>query len=191
MTKGVNHGVHAFYMDLRDPETKEFLPGIGGEDDGVKGGLNGIDNGRLHFTNVRIPRTNLLNRYGNVDAEGNYTSPIASPGRRFFTMLGTLVQGRVSLDGAAVTASKLALKTAIQYATERRQFNASSQTDEEVLLDYQRHQRRLLHPAGHDVRRRASPASSCCRNSTTSSPAATTPTRTARTSKPWPRPSSR
>jgi acyl-CoA oxidase len=144
VTNGVNHGVHAFYMDLRDPSTKEFLPGIGGEDDGVKGGLNGIDNGRLHFSNVRIPRANLLNRYGSVDAGGEYTSPIASPGRRFFTMLGTLVQGRVSLDGAAVAASKLALKTAIQYASERRQFNASSHTDEEVLLDYQRHQRRLF-----------------------------------------------
>jgi acyl-CoA oxidase len=144
VTRGVNHGVHAFFVDLRDPDTKEFLPGIGGEDDGVKGGLNGIDNGRLHFTNVRVPRTNLLNRYGNVDADGTYTSPIASPGRRFFTMLGTLVQGRVSLDGAAVAASKVALKAAIQYATERRQFNASSHTEEEVLLDYQRHQRRLF-----------------------------------------------
>ncbi|MFP5366268.1 MAG: acyl-CoA dehydrogenase, partial [Actinomycetes bacterium] len=144
MTRGVNHGVHAFYVDLRDPETKEFLPGIGGEDDGVKGGLNGIDNGRLHFTNVRIPRTNLLNRYGDVAPDGTYTSPIASPGRRFFTMLGTLVQGRVSLDGAAVAASKVALQAAVRYATERRQFNASSHTDEEVLLDYQRHQRRLF-----------------------------------------------
>ncbi|WP_455834473.1 acyl-CoA dehydrogenase family protein [Pseudarthrobacter siccitolerans] len=144
VTRGVNHGVHAFYLDLRDPETREFLPGIGGEDDGIKGGLNGIDNGRLHFTNVRIPRANLLNRYGNVDADGTYTSPIASPGRRFFTMLGTLVQGRVSLDGAAVAASKVALKAAVQYATERRQFNASSHTEEEVLLDYQRHQKRLF-----------------------------------------------
>ncbi|KRE78550.1 acyl-CoA dehydrogenase [Arthrobacter sp. Soil763] len=144
ITQGVNHGVHAFYVQLRDPKTKEFLPGIGGEDDGVKGGLNGIDNGRLHFTEVRVPRTNLLNRYGNVDPDGTYSSPIASPGRRFFTMLGTLVQGRVSLDGAAVAASRLALKTAIQYATERRQFNASSATDEEVLMDYQRHQRRLF-----------------------------------------------
>ncbi|MDQ0923572.1 acyl-CoA oxidase [Pseudarthrobacter sp. W1I19] len=144
ITRGVNHGVHAFYVDLRDPETKEFLPGIGGEDDGIKGGLNGIDNGRLHFTSVRIPRTNLLNRYGNVDVDGTYSSPIASPGRRFFTMLGTLVQGRVSLDGAAVAASKVALKAAIRYATERRQFNASSHTEEEVLLDYQRHQKRLF-----------------------------------------------
>ncbi|NUS35541.1 MAG: acyl-CoA dehydrogenase [Pseudarthrobacter sp.] len=144
VTHGVNHGVHAFYVDLRDPGTKEFLPGIGGEDDGIKGGLNGIDNGRLHFTHVRVPRTNLLNRYGDVDADGTYSSPIASPGRRFFTMLGTLVQGRVSLDGAAVAASKVALKAAIHYAAERRQFNASSHTDEEVLLDYQRHQRRLF-----------------------------------------------
>jgi acyl-CoA oxidase len=144
VTRDVNHGVHAFYVDLRDPETREFLPGIGGEDDGIKGGLNGIDNGRLHFTGVRIPRTNLLDRYGSVDADGAYSSPIASPGRRFFTMLGTLVQGRVSLDGAAVAASKVALTAAIQYATERRQFNASSHTEEEVLLDYQRHQKRLL-----------------------------------------------
>ncbi|WP_253905667.1 acyl-CoA dehydrogenase [Arthrobacter sp. H5] len=143
ITQGVNHGVHAFYVELRE-RSGDFLPGIGGEDNGLKGGLNGIDNGRLHFTQVRIPRTNLLNRYGNVDDDGTYTSTIASPGRRFFTMLGTLVQGRVSLDGAAVAVSKLALKTAVQYATERRQFNAASDLTEEVLMDYQRHQRRLL-----------------------------------------------
>ena len=142
ITKGVDHGVHAFYVPLRDESG--FLPGVGGEDDGVKGGLNGIDNGRLHFDNVRIPRTNLLNRYGDVAADGTYTSTIESPGRRFFTMIGTLVQGRVSLDGAAVAVSKLALKIAVQYATERRQFNGASDTVEEVLMDYQRHQRRQI-----------------------------------------------
>ncbi|MFN4001603.1 acyl-CoA dehydrogenase [Microcella sp.] len=142
ITRGVNHGVHAFYVPLRD-EKGAFLPGVGGEDDGLKGGLNGIDNGRLHFTNVRVPRTNLLNRYGDVDENGVYTSPIESPGRRFFTMLGTLVQGRVSLDGACVVASKLALTIAVRYGTERRQF-AGGGDDEVVLLDYQRHQRRLL-----------------------------------------------
>ncbi|WP_082716667.1 acyl-CoA dehydrogenase [Microterricola viridarii] len=143
ITKGVNHGVHAFYTPIRG-EDGEFLPGVGGEDDGLKGGLNGIDNGRLHFTNVRVPRVNLLNRYGDVAEDGTYTSPIASPGRRFFTMLSTLVQGRVSLDGAAATASAMGLAIAIKYGAERRQFTAGSDTDEEVILDYQRHQRRLL-----------------------------------------------
>lgn len=139
----VNHGVHAFYVPIRDPRTMEFLPGVGGEDDGVKGGLNGIDNGRLHFDHVRVPRTNLLNRYGDVAPDGTYSSPIASPGRRFFTMLGTLVQGRVSLDGAAVNASKIALAIAVTYANQRRQF-AGGTSDEVVLLDYGQHRRRLL-----------------------------------------------
>ncbi|BDZ50719.1 hypothetical protein GCM10025867_29600 [Frondihabitans sucicola] len=134
--------MHAFYVPIRDDDG--FLPGVGGEDDGLKGGLNGIDNGRLHFDGVRIPRTNLLNRYGDVAADGTYSSPIASKGRRFFTMIGTLVQGRVSLDGSAVVASKLALKIAITYGSQRRQFTAADPKREEVILDYQRHQRRLL-----------------------------------------------
>jgi len=120
-----------------------MLPGVQSHDDGLKGGLNGIDNGRLAFDHVRVPRTNLLNRYGDVDEDGVYSSPIESPGRRFFTMLGTLVQGRVSLDGSATLAAKLALHIAITYGTQRRQFTAGTD-DEEVLLDYQRHQRRLL-----------------------------------------------
>jgi acyl-CoA oxidase len=143
VTQGVNHGVHAFYVPIRDANG-DFLPGIGGEDDGQKGGLNGIDNGRLHFSGVRIPRTDLLNRYGDVAEDGTYSSPIASPGRRFFTMLGTLVQGRVSLDGSATIAAKIGLKIALTYGDQRRQFTAGSDTDEEVVLDYQRHQRRLL-----------------------------------------------
>jgi acyl-CoA oxidase len=142
ITKGENHGVHAFYVPLRDA-SGNFLPGVGGDDDGIKGGLNGVDNGRLHFTNVRIPRTWLLNRYGAVDEAGAYTSPIESKGRRFFTMLGTLVQGRVSITGGVTNAQKVALTIAIRYANERRQF-PSHDGEEHILMDYGRHQRRLL-----------------------------------------------
>ncbi|WP_374315768.1 acyl-CoA dehydrogenase [Microbacterium sp.] len=143
ITGGVNYGVHCFFVPLRD-ENGDFLPGIGGEDDGVKGGLNGIDNGRLHFDHVRVPRTNLLNRYGDVAPDGTYSSDIPTPGRRFFTMLGALVQGRVSLDGAATTATALALHIALTYAGQRRQFDSGAGTSEVVLLDYGKHQRRLL-----------------------------------------------
>lgn len=144
ITDGINHGVHAFHLPIRDASTGEFLPGIGGEDDGLKGGLNGIDNGRLWFDHVRVPRRDLLDRYGQVAADGTYTSPIASPGRRFFTMLGTLVQGRVSLDGAAVNAARIGLQIAVTYGNQRRQFPGAKATEEVVLLDYGEHRRRLL-----------------------------------------------
>ena len=143
ITGGVNYGVHCFFVPIRDDEGN-MLPGIVSEDDGVKGGLNGIDNGRLAFDHVRVPRFNLLDRYGQVAADGSYTSEIPSPGRRFFTMLGALVQGRVSLDGAATTGTALALYIALTYANQRRQFDSGTGTDEVVLLDYGKHQRRLL-----------------------------------------------
>ncbi|MFT4235187.1 MAG: acyl-CoA dehydrogenase [Microbacterium sp.] len=142
ITGGVNYGVHCFYVPIRDADGA-WLPGVGGVDDGPKGGLNGIDNGRLHFDHVRIPRFNLLNRYGDVAADGTYSSPIPSTGRRFFTMLGALVQGRVSLDGASTWASALGLDIAITYANQRRQFDNTGR-GETVLLDYGKHKRRLL-----------------------------------------------
>lgn len=140
-TGGENHGVHAFYVPIR--KKTKLLPGVGSQDDGLKGGLNGIDNGRLYFDNVRIPRTNLLNRYADVTPDGSYTSVIESAGRRFFTQLGALVQGRVSLTGAVVNAQKLALDIAVRYSLERKQF-AGANGSEKTLLDYGRHQRRLL-----------------------------------------------
>jgi acyl-CoA oxidase len=139
----VSHGVHAFWVPIRD-EAGTFLPGVGGNDDGVKGGLNGIDNGRLHFTHVAVPRENLLDRYGQVHPDGSYTSPIANPNRRFFTMLGTLVQGRVSLVGASVAAARMACTVAVRYGASRRQFRSPGAETETALLDYQTHQRRLL-----------------------------------------------
>ena len=79
ITRGVNHGVHAFYVPIRDDD-RRLPPGVGGEDDGLKGGLNGIDNGRLHFDHVRVPRTNLLNRYGDVAEDGTYSLADREPG---------------------------------------------------------------------------------------------------------------
>jgi len=106
ITKGESHGVHAFVVPLRD-EKGETLEGIRIEDNGRKLGLNGVDNGRIWFTNVVVPRDNLLDRYGSVDAKGNYSSPITSQSKRFFTMLGTLVGGRVGVPYAGLSAAKL------------------------------------------------------------------------------------
>lgn len=139
---GESHGVHCVLVPIRG-EDREDLPGVRTADDGLKGGLRGVDNGRITFDQVRVPRENLLNRYGDVDEHGVYTSPIENRGRRFFTMLGTLIRGRVSVAGAAGSATRLALEIAVRYATQRRQFDKPG--DEEVLImDYLAHQRRLL-----------------------------------------------
>ncbi|WP_411118721.1 acyl-CoA dehydrogenase family protein [Streptomyces sp. 058-1L] len=140
---GKSEGVHAFVVPIR--VGGEAAPGVRIEDDGRKMGLNGVDNGRLRFDGVRVPREALLNRFADVTPEGLYESTIDSPDRRFFTMLGTLVQGRVSVGGAGVNAAKVALAVATKYALRRRQFAAGSQEEEEqLLLDYGLHQRRLL-----------------------------------------------
>jgi acyl-CoA oxidase len=144
---GESHGVHAFVVPIR--ADGRVLPGVRVEDDGLKMGLNGVDNGRLWFDGVRIPRDNLLNRFADVTDDGRYESPIENPDRRFFTMLGTLVQGRVCVGGAGINASKVALVIATRYAVRRRQFNATSQELEELLLDYGLHQRRLLPMIAH------------------------------------------
>jgi acyl-CoA oxidase len=139
---GEQHGVHALVVPLRD-EHGELLEGIRTEDCGEKMGLNGVDNGRIWFDAVRVPREALLNRYGDVDADGVYTSPIENPVRRFFTMLGTLVQGRVCIAAASVSAAKSALTIAVRYGLRRRQFGPSP-GHEVPLLDYRTHQRRLM-----------------------------------------------
>jgi acyl-CoA oxidase len=144
VTEGESRGVHAFVVPIRDDQG-ELLPGVRVEDDGRKIGLNGVDNGRIWFDDVRIPRDNLLDRYADVDEAGTYRSAIENPDRRFFTMLGTLVQGRVCVGGAGIYASKVALAIAVRYALQRRQFGNPG-GPEELLLDYGLHQRRLFLP---------------------------------------------
>src|SRR4051812_35275715 len=136
-------GVHAIVVPIRDAHGK-VCPGVRIEDCGPKLGLNGVDNGRIWFHQVRVPRESLLNRYADVTPDGRYLSAIENPDRRFFTMIGTLVQGRVSVGGGALYASRVALATAVRHANRRRQFGPPGGVREATLMTYRTHQRRLL-----------------------------------------------
>lgn len=142
---GTNQGVHCILVPIRDA-AGSALPGISIGDCGAKMGLPGVDNGQLRFDAVRVPRTNLLDRYGTITDAGEYSSPIDSLNRRFFTMLGTLVRGRISVGGAGAATARSGLTLAVQHALGRRQFaNPLAGADEELLLlDYQTHQLKLL-----------------------------------------------
>ena len=140
---GTGHGVHCFVVPIRDDAGND-LPGVTTSDCDYKGGLPGVDNGRIQFDHVRVPRENLLNKYADVAPDGTYTSPIENPNRRFFTMLGTLIRGRVTVGGSAGAAARVGLDIATRYALQRRQFAAPDDDTEVLLMDYLVHQRRLL-----------------------------------------------
>lgn len=137
-----DYGVSAFVVPLRDKSGK-LANGVTIEDCGRKMGLNGVDNGIIYFDNVVIPKENMLDRFAGVNEEGTFTSPIASDNRRFFTMLGTLVGGRIGIPRSGVAACKSGLTIAIRYGDQRRQFGPEGGS-EVPILNYRTHQRRLM-----------------------------------------------
>jgi len=139
---GKDHGVNAFIVPIRDSKNN-VLEGITIEDCGHKMGLNGVDNGIIYFNNVVIPKENMLDRFASVNSKGEFESPIASDNRRFFTMLGTLVGGRIGIPRSALAAAKSALTIAIRYGDQRRQFGPQGGS-EVPILNYRMHQRRLM-----------------------------------------------
>lgn len=140
---GINQGVHAFVCQIRDINGN-VCDNIRVADCGHKIGLNGVDNGRIWFDNVRIPRENLLNSVADVTQDGRYVSAIKDPDQRFAAFLAPLTSGRVTIAVSAVYQSKISLAIAIRYSLTRRAFSVTPNEPEVLLLDYPSHQRRLL-----------------------------------------------
>lgn len=140
--KGHDYGVNAFIVPLRD-EKLNIMKGITIKDCGLKMGLNGVDNGIIQFKNVVIPKENMLDRFAQINEKGEFESSIPSDNRRFFTMLGTLVGGRIGIPRSALAAAKSGLTIAIKYSDSRRQFGPEGGS-EVPILNYRMHQRRLF-----------------------------------------------
>ena len=139
---GKDYGVNAFIVPIRDKD-KNILPGVRIEDCGHKMGLNGVDNGVIYFDNVVIPYDNMLDRFAQVNEKGEFETSIPSDNRRFFTMLGTLVGGRIGIPRSALAAAKTGLTIAVKYGDNRRQFGPNGGMEVPVL-NYRIHQQRLM-----------------------------------------------
>ncbi|XP_066246349.1 peroxisomal acyl-coenzyme A oxidase 3 isoform X1 [Euwallacea similis] len=147
-TKGQCHGLHAFVVPIRDPNTLLPYSGLIIGDMGEKIGLHGIDNGFIIFKNYRIPRENLLNRTADVSPEGDYESSFSDPGKILGAALENLSAGRVGIMQESSNNIICAVTIALRYAAIRKQFGPNGQGDETKnewpLIEYQLHRWRLF-----------------------------------------------
>ncbi|XP_059372960.1 acyl-coenzyme A oxidase-like protein [Carassius carassius] len=139
---GESQGPHCFIVPIRD-QNGVMWPGVTTIDMKHKEGLHGVDNGILIFNNVRIPRANLLGKFGSVSADGLYSSPVLSKSSRFNAMLAALTPTRLGLTVQAMAAMKLGLVIAVRYSHSRRQFGPKDK-DEVKIIEHQTQYLRLM-----------------------------------------------
>ncbi|KAG0228921.1 fatty-acyl coenzyme A oxidase [Actinomortierella wolfii] len=140
IVRGKRYGVKSFVVQLRDPKTYTLMPGINIGDIGKKMGRDGIDNGWIQFTNVRIPRTNMLMKHTKVSRAGEVKEPPMAQ-----LTYGALIQGRVAMVVDSGNIAKKAVTIAGRYAAVRRQFSSNPHDVQETkLIDYAIHQYRLM-----------------------------------------------
>ncbi|KAJ9059379.1 fatty-acyl coenzyme A oxidase [Entomophthora muscae] len=136
---GKRHGVKTFMVPLRDPVDFKLRPGVNIGDCGKKMGRDGIDNGYIQFTHVRIPRSYMLMKHTQVSRTGEVKAPALAQ-----LAYGALIGGRVSMVIDSATFARKALTIAIRYGAIRRQFAPAPGKPETKILDYAIHQHRLL-----------------------------------------------
>lgn len=138
ISQTVIHGKHRghnwFVVQLRDKFNGELMPGIRIGDIGKKVGHDGVDNGWIQFRGVRVPRSQMLQKWVTLDRHGNYT-PAPNPA----VMYATLIPERLSLITVTTQMIGQAITIATRYGVVRRQGNKNQQ-----IMDYQSHYAELL-----------------------------------------------
>ncbi|KAI8467455.1 MAG: acyl-CoA dehydrogenase/oxidase C-terminal [Monoraphidium minutum] len=132
--KTVDHGPHAFIVQLRCLETHQPLPGVTVGDIGPKFGFNGVDNGYLRLDHLRIPRDHMMMRYSQVTPEGAFVPPPPANAKASYA---TMLYVRADIVRNAGWFLGRATTIAVRYAAVRRQTAPGPGERELQVLDYQ------------------------------------------------------
>jgi len=135
--KNKRYGVHAFLVQIRDSEHRA-VSGVEVGDVGPKFGFNCKDNGYLIFSNVKIPRRNMLMKFQKVSREGKY-EVVGDEKITYATMLKT----RGFIPTAVFFALSKAATIILRYSLFRRQFKDNNGL-EMPILDYQLQQEKVF-----------------------------------------------
>jgi acyl-CoA oxidase len=109
------------------------MPGVTIEDMGHKLGLNGVDNGRLFFHNVKIKREMMLNKLNEVTADGKFISDIKKKSARFFKVADRLLSGRLCIASMTHASARKCIDVAIRYSQQRLAVGESGESDTPIM----------------------------------------------------------
>ena len=91
-----------------------------------------------------MPKASLLNRFGDVRADGVYYSMVSSKSKRFQFQIGSLSGGRIAIAQVSADIALAALTTTLRFFAVRKQFKNPVTKQETLLLDYRINQYRLF-----------------------------------------------
>jgi acyl-CoA oxidase len=113
---------------MRD-DSGNLCNGVTIDDMGHKMGLNGVDNARIIFKNVKVNRDDLLNRISDIDEKGNFTSKISGRRQRFLAAADRLLSGRLCIGSMMISMTKLCLLITSKYGSVRLSNGKTGKSD--------------------------------------------------------------
>lgn len=139
ITQGKPRGVFPFIVQVRDINTHTPLKGVTIGEIGPKLGLATVNQGFLGFNHVRIPRSHMLMKNAQVQADGSFMRSAPD-----VLTYGTMTLVRVGLVHGSAEFLAMAATIAVRYSAVRKQSQINANEPEVQIMDHLTQQHKLF-----------------------------------------------